>query len=132
MLVTPALTLAVLLSIDTLKTCVVLDALTRSRHDSNRELIGQGLGNIASAVIGGIPGAGTMGATLVNMSSGASTRSPDSSKACCAGRLPAARHADLLGAGGRAGRHPDRGRRAHDRPQQPASSSRARPSSTSA
>ena len=46
----PALTLAVLLSIDTLKTCVVLDALTRSRHDSNRELIGQGLGNLASGV----------------------------------------------------------------------------------
>jgi hypothetical protein len=41
----PALTLAALLSIDTLKTCVVLDALTRSRHDSNRELIAQGLGN---------------------------------------------------------------------------------------
>jgi len=70
----PALTLAVLLSIDTLKTCVVLDALTRSRHDSNRELIGQGLGNITSAVIGGMPGAGTMGATLVNMSSGAQSR----------------------------------------------------------
>ncbi len=70
----PALTLAVLLSIDTLKTCVVLDALTRSRHDSNRELIGQGLGNIASGAIGGIPGAGTMGATLVNISGGASSR----------------------------------------------------------
>ncbi|MCX7147301.1 MAG: SulP family inorganic anion transporter, partial [Sulfuritalea sp.] len=64
-LLMPALTLAVLLSIDTLKTCVVLDALTRSRHDSNRELIGQGLGNITSAVVGGMPGAGTMGATLV-------------------------------------------------------------------
>ena len=74
LLVMPALTLAVLLSIDTLKTCVVLDALTRSRHDSNRELIGQGLGNIASAVIGGMPGAGTMGATLVNLSSGGKTR----------------------------------------------------------
>lgn len=70
----PALTLAVLLSIDTLKTCVVLDALTRSRHDSNRELIGQGFGNIASALIGGIPGAGTMGPTLVNISSGAVSR----------------------------------------------------------
>jgi SulP family sulfate permease len=74
LLVMPALTLAVLLSIDTLKTCVVLDALTRSRHNSNRELIGQGLGNITSAIIGGMPGAGTMGATLVNMSSGAQTR----------------------------------------------------------
>ena len=69
-----ALTLAVLLSIDTLKTCMVLDALTRSRHNSNRELLGQGLGNLASAVIGGVPGAGQMGATLVNMSSGGATR----------------------------------------------------------
>ena len=70
----PALTLSVLLSIDTLKTCVVLDTLTRSRHDSNRELIGQGLGNLVSAAIGGVPGAGTMGATLVNINSGATTR----------------------------------------------------------
>jgi SulP family sulfate permease len=73
-LLVPALTLSVLLSIDTLKTCVVLDALTRSRHNSNRELIGQGLGNLASGLVGGIPGAGTMGATLVNMSSGAVSR----------------------------------------------------------
>ena len=73
-LIMPALTLAVLLSIDTLKTCVVLDALTHSRHNSNRELIGQGLGNLASGLIGGMPGAGTMGATLVNMSSGAQSR----------------------------------------------------------
>jgi SulP family sulfate permease len=73
-LLVPAITLSVLLSIDTLKTCVVLDALTRSRHNSNRELIGQGLGNLASGIVGGIPGAGTMGATLVNMSSGAASR----------------------------------------------------------
>jgi len=73
-LLVPAATLAVLLSIDTLKTCVVLDALTRSRHNSNRELIGQGLGNLASSFVGGVPGAGQMGATLVNMSSGAHTR----------------------------------------------------------
>ena len=69
----PALTLAVLLSIDTLKTCVVLDALTGSRHNSNKELIGQGLGNLVSTLIGGSPGAGTMGATLVNKSSGGET-----------------------------------------------------------
>ncbi|MFI4982992.1 MAG: SulP family inorganic anion transporter, partial [Nevskiales bacterium] len=73
-LLVPALTLAVLLSIDTLKTCVVLDALTRSRHDSNRELIGQGLGNVTAGLIGGMPGAGQMGATMVNMTSGAVTR----------------------------------------------------------
>ena len=69
-----ALTLAVLLSIDTLKTAVVLDALTRSRHDSNRELIAQGVGNVTSACVGGMPGAGQMGATLVNMASGGQTR----------------------------------------------------------
>ncbi len=73
-LLMPALTLAVLLSIDTLKTCVVLDTLTRSRHDSNRELLGQGLGNLTSAAIGGMPGAGQMGATLVNISSGGNSR----------------------------------------------------------
>jgi sulfate permease, SulP family len=70
----PALTLAVLLSIDTLKTCIVVDAFTSSRHDSNRELVGQGLGNVAAALAGGVPGAGTMGATLVNISSGGRTR----------------------------------------------------------
>ena len=69
----PALTLSVLLSIDTLKTCVVLDALTRSRHKSDRELIGQGIGNLVSSLAGGIPGAGTMGPTLVNVTSGGRT-----------------------------------------------------------
>ena len=70
----PIMTLSVLLSIDTLKTCVVMDALTRSRHNSNRELIGQGLGNIASGLIGGVPGSGTMGATVLNLNSGGRTR----------------------------------------------------------
>jgi SulP family sulfate permease len=70
----PALTLAVLLSLDTLKTCVVLDALTGARHESNRELFGQGVANAVSAVIGGMPGAGTSGATLVNLASGGQTR----------------------------------------------------------
>lgn len=73
-LLMPAATLSVLLSIDTLKTCVVVDALTRGRHDSNRELLGQGLGNLSSALLGGVPGAGTMGATLVNLNSGGRTR----------------------------------------------------------
>lgn len=73
-LLIPATTLAILLSIDTLKTCVILDALTYTRHDSNRELIGQGVGNMVSAALCGIPGAGTMGPTLVNINSGAKTR----------------------------------------------------------
>jgi SulP family sulfate permease len=73
-LLVPALTLAVLLSIDTLKTCVVVDAITRTRHDSNRELRAQGIGNIVATIVGGIPGSGTMGPTVVNISSGAQTR----------------------------------------------------------
>lgn len=73
-LVVPVLTLSVLLSVDALKTCVVMDALTRSRHDSNRTLIGQGAGNLASALVGGMAGSGTMGPTLVNLQSGGRTR----------------------------------------------------------
>jgi len=75
-IIIPAITLSVLLSIDTLKTCVVLDVMTASRHNSDRELIGQGIGNMASFMSGGIPGAGTMGPTLVNITSGG--RSPRS------------------------------------------------------
>jgi len=73
-----ALTLAVLLSIDTLKTCVVIDQQTRTRHEPNRELLAQGLANIAASGIGGIPGAGTMGASMVNLNSGAKTRASGS------------------------------------------------------
>lgn len=53
-----AIALAVLGSIDTLLTSLVADSMTRERHDSNRELIGQGVGNIAAGLIGGLPGAG--------------------------------------------------------------------------
>jgi len=70
-----ALALSALLSIDTLKTCVVLDALTRGRHNSNRELLGQGIANLAAFTLSGMPGAGQMGPTLVNVTSGGSTRS---------------------------------------------------------
>lgn len=70
----PAVALAVLLSIDTLKTCVVVEALTGGHGDSSRELRGQGAGNITSALVGGMPGAGTMGSTLVNLTSGGTTR----------------------------------------------------------
>jgi SulP family sulfate permease len=73
LIIVPALTLSVLLSIDTLKTCVGLDALTRSRHKSNRGLVGQGAGNLASFLVGGLPGAGTMGPTMVNLASGGRT-----------------------------------------------------------
>ncbi len=74
LVVATAATLSVLLSIDTLKTGVVLDVLTRRRHNSNRELVAQGVGNAVTALTGGMPGAGTMGPTLVNVTSGG--RSP--------------------------------------------------------
>lgn len=72
--VLPALTLAVLGTIDTLLTSLVVDITTGSAHKSNKELIGQGLGNMASAVAGGIPGAGATLRTLVNVQSGAKSR----------------------------------------------------------
>lgn len=68
-----AIALSALLSIDTLKTCVILDALTKNRHDSNRELFGQGLANLMAFMTGGMSGSGTVGATLVNVSSGGRT-----------------------------------------------------------
>lgn len=70
----PILTLGVLLSIDSLKTCVLLDVLTGYRHNSNQELMAQGLGNFASAICGGVPGGGTTGPTLVNLYSGGKTK----------------------------------------------------------
>lgn len=66
----PALTLALLGSIDSLLTSLVADNLTRTRHDSNQELIGQGLGNTLSGLIGGLPGAGATMRTVVNIQSG--------------------------------------------------------------
>ncbi len=74
MLISAALSLSVLLSIDTLKTCVVLDTITRQRHNSNKELTGQGFGNLASAMAGGVPGAGASGPTMVNLFAGAQSQ----------------------------------------------------------
>jgi SulP family sulfate permease len=69
-----ALVLAVLGSIDSLLTSVIADNITKTKHDSNRELIGQGIGNMAAALIGGIPGAGATKGTVVNINAGGKTR----------------------------------------------------------
>ena len=69
-----ALALAVLGMIDSLLTSVVADSMTKSQHDSNRELVGQGIGNMASALIGGLPGAGATMRTVVNIKAGGTTR----------------------------------------------------------
>ena len=73
-LVIPALTLAALGTIDSLLTSIVADNMTKTQHNSNKELIGQGLGNMAAAAIAGIPGAGATMRTVVNINSGGRTR----------------------------------------------------------
>lgn len=68
-----ALTLAFLGAIDSLLTSVVADNLTKTRHHSNQELIGQGIGNTLGGLIGGLPGAGATMRTVINIRSGAKT-----------------------------------------------------------
>lgn len=69
-----AFILALLGSIDSLLTSLVADNMTRTRHDSNKELIGQGIGNMAAGFFGGIPGAGATMRTVVNIRTGGLTR----------------------------------------------------------
>lgn len=77
---TPALVTTMLLDgavlgllgcIDALLTAVIADSLTRSEHDSDKELIGQGLGNVLAGLAGGLPGAGATMGTVVNIQAGA-------------------------------------------------------------
>ena len=72
--VIPGLTLAGLGSIDTLLTSVVADNITKTQHNSNRELIGQGIGNMISGFFCGISGAGATMRTVVNVKSGGRTQ----------------------------------------------------------
>jgi len=65
-----AAVLGMLGCIDALLTAVVADSITRTEHNSNKELIGQGLGNIASGLFGGIAGAGATMGTVVNIQAG--------------------------------------------------------------
>jgi SulP family sulfate permease len=65
-----ALALALLGSLDSLLTSVVVDRITGRRHNSNKELMGQGIGNIASGMIGGLPGAGATMRSVLNINSG--------------------------------------------------------------
>ncbi|QSZ42859.1 STAS domain-containing protein [Sulfurimonas aquatica] len=69
-MIIPALTLASLGAIDSLLTSVVADNMTKTQHDSNKELIGQGIGNMVAGIIGGLPGAGATMRTVVNIHAG--------------------------------------------------------------
>ena len=72
-LVAPALTIAVLGAIESLLSATVADGVTGDRHDSNTELIGQGLANIASPLFGGIPATGAIARTMANITGGGRT-----------------------------------------------------------
>ena len=73
LILTGGLQLAVLGAIDSLLTSLVADNITQTRHDSNRELIGQGIGNAVGGFFNGLPGAGATMRTVINVKSGGST-----------------------------------------------------------
>jgi len=68
-----AFTIAILAAIESLLSCVVADGMTNSKHRSNMELIAQGVGNIGSAMFGGIPATGAIARTAANIKSGGTT-----------------------------------------------------------
>jgi SulP family sulfate permease len=72
-IVLDALVLGVLGCIDSLLTAMIADSLPREYHDSDRELMGQGIGNLVSGLFGGLPGAGATMGTVVNIQTGAKT-----------------------------------------------------------
>ena len=70
----PALILALLGSVDSLLTSLIADSLTGTRHNPDRELIGQGIGNMVAGVFGGLPGAGATMGTVTNIRAGGLTQ----------------------------------------------------------
>lgn len=68
-----AFTIAVLAAIESLLSCVVADGMTNTKHRSNMELVAQGVGNIGSALFGGIPATGAIARTAANIKSGGRT-----------------------------------------------------------
>ncbi|MGN0344097.1 MAG: SulP family inorganic anion transporter [Lachnospiraceae bacterium] len=72
-LLSPAFTIALLAGIESLLSCVVSDGMIGDRHNSNAELIGQGLGNIFSGLFGGIPATGAIARTAANVKNGGRT-----------------------------------------------------------
>ncbi len=73
-MLTLAITLALLASIDSLLTSLVADSMTKTKHNPKKELIGQGIGNTVCSFFGAIPGAGATMRTVININSGATTK----------------------------------------------------------
>jgi sulfate permease, SulP family len=80
----PAVTLSILLCISTLNACMVLDTLTLQRHNSNKELTAQGIGNLIAALLCGIPGTGLIGPTMMNYRKESTNRIADFIVGICA------------------------------------------------
>src|SRR5207302_1624378 len=72
-LMIPALTIAMLGAIESLLSAIVADGMTESRHDSNQELMAQGIANILTPMFGGISATGAIARTAANIRSGASS-----------------------------------------------------------
>ncbi|PGZ97512.1 sodium-independent anion transporter [Bacillus pseudomycoides] len=72
-LIGPAFVIAMLGSIESLLSAVVADGMTNSKHNSNKELIGQGIANIVTPLFGGIPATGAIARTATNIRSGATS-----------------------------------------------------------
>jgi len=72
-IIVDAILLRILGCIDTLLTAVIADSVTRTEHHSDKELIGQGIGNLVSGICGGLPGAGATMGTVVNIQTGGKT-----------------------------------------------------------
>ena len=68
-----AFTIAILAAIESLLSCVVADGMTNTKHRSNAELVAQGVGNMGSALFGGIPATGAIARTAANIKNGGST-----------------------------------------------------------
>lgn len=73
-LIRPAFTIAMLCAIESLLSAVVADGMTNTRHNSNKELIGQGIANMVTPLFGGIPATGAIARTATNIKTGAQTR----------------------------------------------------------
>ena len=69
----PAMTIMLLLSINTLNTCIILDGITYAHHNPKKELMVQGVGNIAASLFCGIPAAGILTSSVENIRSGGKT-----------------------------------------------------------
>ena len=72
-MISPAFTIAILAAIESLLSCVVSDGMIGGHHRSNAELVGQGVGNIMSALFGGIPATGAIARTAANVKNGGRT-----------------------------------------------------------